>query len=111
MPVRLCLDETCPNVATHGGRCIEHQRSHARTHRPKFLSVYKSKRWRMLRKRVLFEEPICQDCGGALAAEVDHIVALEDGGAPYARDNVQALCGPCHGRKTWRERNARRASA
>lgn len=107
MPVRLCLDETCPNPATKGGRCDRHARSHARTHRPKFLHVYKSKRWRVLRRRVLFEEPICRACRDALAVEVDHIVALEDGGEPYARSNVQPLCGPCHGRKTWEERNAR----
>ena len=46
----------------------------------------------------------CQGCGRAGRLEVDHIVALEDGGDPWAFDNLQALCKACHQAKTRTER-------
>jgi 5-methylcytosine-specific restriction enzyme A len=61
----------------------------------------------MLRKLVIFEEPICQDCDNALSTDVDHIVAIEAGGNPWARANLQALCHPCHSTKTNQEMRAR----
>ena len=45
----------------------------------------------------------CQDCRAPFSERVkpqfDHIVSLINGGA-NAEDNLQALCGPCHGAKT-----------
>jgi 5-methylcytosine-specific restriction endonuclease McrA len=60
-----------------------------------------------LRKRVLFEQPICADphCT-ELATDVDHIVPMSQGGAEYARDNCQGLCAYHHQRKTAREGGA-----
>lgn len=100
MPIRLCAAAKCPEPATYRGRCAEHQRQVNRsTHRNR--PVYNSKRWQVLRRRVLFEQPLCP-CGG-LAVDVDHIVALEDGGAPYERANCQGLCRSCHSKKTRKE--------
>ena len=39
--------------------------------------------------------------------EVDHIVPLAAGGAPYDPENLQTLCRPCHFDKTRRDRGAR----
>jgi 5-methylcytosine-specific restriction enzyme A len=46
------------------------------------------------------EEPTCRRCRIRATTEVDHIVALEQGGAPFDRANLQGLCGPCHREKT-----------
>lgn len=102
MPTKLCLHPRCPNPQTYRGRCSSHARAReAETHPRK--TVYNSARWKYLRHMVLFEHPICQHCENALAVDVDHITPIEQGGQPYERANVQALCKQCHGRKTKRE--------
>jgi 5-methylcytosine-specific restriction endonuclease McrA len=42
-------------------------------------------------------------CDDALSVDVDHVRAIDKGGAPYARANVQGLCKHCHGIKTRQE--------
>lgn len=106
MPVRLCLEPRCGNPAAYRGRCTEHVRTtnrvtHARKH------FYNSKRWQILRRRVLFEQPICAICDETLAVDVDHIVAIEAGGDPWARANCQGICVSCHSSKTMKELAAR----
>jgi 5-methylcytosine-specific restriction endonuclease McrA len=48
----------------------------------------------------------CAVCDNLLncAFEVDHIVALEQGGEDDIDTNAQALCSNCHGKKTQNER-------
>ena len=54
---------------------------------------------------------LCQAQGRlTLAAEVDHIHELADGGAD-TDDNLQALCIPCHRAKSLASRSARSRSA
>lgn len=52
------------------------------------------------------ESPLCVMCQAkgrvAAATEVDHIVALVNGGTDTP-DNRQALCGDCHAEKTRRD--------
>jgi 5-methylcytosine-specific restriction protein A len=97
MPTRLCLNAGCPNPATYRGRCATHARTNNRaTHRNR--TIYNSKRWATTRSSVLFSHPLCP-CG-AIATDVHHIVDLEQGGDPWARSNLQALCHPCHSRTT-----------
>ena len=59
--------------------------------------------WRKLRASVLACEPLCRECSRqglcVAAAHVDHIVALERGGA-NERANLMPLCHSCHSRKT-----------
>ncbi len=66
--------------------------------------IYDTQRWRRLRLLHLRESPLCVHCerrGNTSAAnEVDHIVAIERGGAAFDRDNLQSLCKTCHSRKT-----------
>jgi 5-methylcytosine-specific restriction endonuclease McrA len=47
-------------------------------------------------RQVLLEQPICALCGKQLSEEVDHILPLSEGGAPYDRDNLRGLCRHCH---------------
>lgn len=53
--------------------------------------------WRAIRAAFLRDHPLCA-CG-APATEADHIVSLRRGGS-NSRANLQALCKPCHTRKT-----------
>jgi 5-methylcytosine-specific restriction protein A len=65
-----------------------------------------------IRKQVLAEEPICRPCQAktpprvTASEEVDHIIALEDGGAED-RDNMQGICRACHLSKTAEEAKRR----
>lgn len=98
---------TCPNPATVGGKCSDHARS-ARSlvvdRAAKSYAVYRSKRWRKLRRRVLAEEPYCQHPGcDRPATDVDHQQRIEDGGDPWDRSNLQSLCKSHHSSKTARE--------
>jgi 5-methylcytosine-specific restriction endonuclease McrA len=62
----------------------------------------------MLRRRVLFERPLCAVDGcDLIATDVDHILAIEDGGEPWTRTNCQPLCRWHHAQKTNRELRAR----
>lgn len=105
MPSRVCLEPRCPNPAKYRGRCTSHARTREyQTHRNK--GFYNTKRWQRTREKQLHDHPLCQcddpGCMG-IATDVDHIVPLEQGGAPYAPSNLQSLTARCHGRKTRRE--------
>ena len=104
MPTRLCLHPRCPHPATYRGRCPTHSPARERETHPN-KQLYNTKRWQLLRRRRLFVDPLCP-CG-AIATDVDHILAIEDGGQPYRYDNTQSLCASCHGAKTSREVRAR----
>ena len=60
--------------------------------------IHRSRRWRQARRQVLASEPLCRACGRP-AREVDHVVPLFRGGAPFDFDNLQPLCRKCHRRK------------
>lgn len=63
--------------------------------------------WRRKRDRILARDcHQCQPCRRkgfvVLADEVDHIVALSEGGTDD-ESNLEAICNPCHKDKTQRE--------
>lgn len=66
----------------------------------------RGRRLQAIRKHVLAASPLCVMCKASgrvtLATEVDHIVALVNGGEDHA-DNRQALCDECHKAKTRRD--------
>ena len=65
---------------------------------------YDSPAWRSLRLVVLYDEPICRVCKGAVSTDVDHIrPRLEHPTLAWERSNLQGLCHPCHSRKTLAE--------
>jgi 5-methylcytosine-specific restriction endonuclease McrA len=78
-------------------RCRNHTRSNWGVYRPEHTHVYRSSEWTSARARVLREQPICavDGCAGG-ASEVDHIVPLSRGGAPYDRQNLRGLCSDHH---------------
>jgi 5-methylcytosine-specific restriction endonuclease McrA len=116
MPTRLCSTAGCPNPPTGKGRCDVHrkpiERERSRVRREKTKGVYKTKLWLMRRRQVLSRDPICADgrvCGhNRLSIEVDHIIPLEQGGAPYRMDNLRGTCRDCHEAKTAQENRERR---
>ena len=65
-----------------------------------------AKKWAPIRRAVLERDGYrCVQCGKAGRLEVDHIVPLHLGGAPYDMRNLQTLCRtPCHFAKSRRER-------
>ena len=73
-----------------------------------------SREWRnRVRPQQLLDFPYCQICednDGSLieAVQVDHIVPLEVGGAPFDPENLQSLCKRCHVLKSAEEARARR---
>ena len=62
--------------------------------------IYRTATWRAARRRVLERDGhICQirlpGCR-VEATAVDHILELDDGGAPYDPGNLRACCTPCN---------------
>ena len=112
---KACVYPGCPRLVRGKGRryCDEHRRKiQARYDAERESSAQRGydARWRRLRKMYLNAHPLCADPYGAHAArgelvaatEVDHIVPKRQGGSD-AEDNLQALCKPCHSRKTTQE--------
>jgi len=79
------------------GRCATHNRAREKQTHPN-KSIYNTKRWQMLRKKVLFEQPLCE-CGN-IATDVHHIVDISKGGNPWAKPNLKGLCHRCHSKIT-----------
>lgn len=95
-----CPEPGCPELVVRG-RCPLHQAEAERRYRGRGdRAVYHTRRWRILSRRVLAEEPLCRACQVELSSDVDHIEPVEDGGPMWARSNLQALCHACHSRKT-----------
>jgi 5-methylcytosine-specific restriction endonuclease McrA len=107
MPVKLCAHPSCPSPATYRGRCAEHARTTNRDSHSKNRRIYNSKRWQMARRGVLSEQPLCpgvfdESCG-RIATDVHHIKDIDDGGDPWARTNLVALCHAHHSQITRRD--------
>ena len=101
---RACSVQGCSNYANRAGKCKNHSLAQEQRRGTSTERGY-DKHWRILRDLVIQEQPICQHClcHGIYvpAQEVDHIVPISK--APHRRldrSNLQALCKPCHTRKT-----------
>jgi 5-methylcytosine-specific restriction endonuclease McrA len=61
--------------------------------------------------QVFSRDPFCMDgrvCEGkAPSMEVDHVIPLDLGGAPYDMDNLRGTCTDCHQAKTAEENRQR----
>jgi 5-methylcytosine-specific restriction protein A len=72
-------------------------------------SRIRGRRLQAIRERVLTANPLCVECERkgkvTLAAHVDHILALTNGGTddPHDDSNRQGLCEACHEAKTSRD--------
>ncbi len=91
----------CPNLVP-GGRtyCPTCQPEHSWTRYPSANArTLRGTDRRAFRAVVLANNPRCAHCG-ARATEADHVVPIADGGTNDPHTNGQALCQPCHDRKT-----------
>lgn len=73
-----------------------------------YQRLLNDKRWKVLRQEYLQAHPLCERCWSegekiSSAVDVHHIVPVESGKTLaeiqtlcYARENLQALCVPCH---------------
>ncbi len=100
--MRLCSTPGCTREATTGHRCREHERERNRRHRSEHKSIYNTRKWTFTRRRVLFERPLCERCGG-IATDVHHRDGYDD---PYHLDGLEPLCHSCHYRVTRAEQLA-----
>lgn len=116
-PATICISPGCPRLAVADARCAEHATTHraerrlTETPRLSFRQRGYGREWESTRARVLRLTPTCRVCG-APATVVDHIRPLRAGGT-HDLSNLQALCRPCHQRKTnavdgggWQQRPA-----
>jgi hypothetical protein len=86
------------------GRCAEHARSNDYAINRAGKRIYGTKRWKLLRRRVLFEQPLCATEGcDAIATDVHHKHGVEND--PWSREGLEGLCHACHSKLT-RERQA-----
>lgn len=103
-----CGQPGCPNMIEPGKRyCEEHLKLHPEITRSAAKRGYGSK-WQKASKSYLNSHPLCVHCMKEgkyeKATVVDHIVPHRgDQKLFWDRSNWQALCKPCHDKKTWRE--------
>lgn len=99
---RVCLEPRCPELPVYRGRCREHSRKREKaTHK---RNIYGLKRWKYLRRSILSRNPLCQHEGcEEIATDVDHVLAIEDGGEIWKAENLQSLCARHHARKSAEE--------
>ena len=64
--------------------------------------VTSTRRWQVLRHAILERDGWkCRGCGARGRLEIDHIKSVRLArDRAFDPDNLQALCGPCHTRKT-----------
>lgn len=109
--MRACLGlpgQPCDELVQSGSRCpsceairIQARRQAQDANRPTASARGYGAPWRPIRAEHLAMEPDCVFCG-ALATEVDHIIAKRDGGTDD-HVNLRSLCKPCHSRRTARD--------
>jgi 5-methylcytosine-specific restriction protein A len=95
-PVRGCIE-----VIPAGTRyCAKHLRVYPRPidARPSSAQRGYGPEWRKIRDAYLREHPFCVICG-KIGNEVDHIIALKDGGSSND-DNLRTFCKHHHSRRT-----------
>ena len=111
MAVKPCRSAGCPELIPAHGEGAHRDRGYCTRHRAEVEAGlgrrgrradgrYNSKRWKVRSRSFLTRHPICT-CGcGRLATDVDHVVAVEDGGDFWSESNWQGLAHECHSRKT-----------
>jgi 5-methylcytosine-specific restriction enzyme A len=98
--LHVCPEPGCVELVKAGSRyCVRH----TRLSRPEDVRKSSHRRgydrtWRRVRDAFLDAHPDCVECGAA-ATEVDHALALKDGGT-HDWDNLRSVCKRCHSRKT-----------
>ncbi len=105
-----CKEIGCRERASHRGYCEAHQKNVGEIHKlydntqrnPDKAKVYRSRRWRNKRLKILRDTPLCTMCHSngkvVLAQMVDHLVGFTDEDDPHAWDDdyLYPLCYRCH---------------
>ena len=100
-----CRHAGCPNL-TEGRYCEEHKALYP--DRPSSSSRGYGSKWQRISKAYLHKHPLCVKClanGKYISSSVvDHITPHRGNMELFwNQSNWQALCKPCHDRKTWTE--------
>jgi 5-methylcytosine-specific restriction protein A len=104
-PLAYCTEPGCPTRVPRG-RCEAHMpppRQEADRDNVAVRRWYRTARWARLRQAVLVDAAYtCATCGAVqLRLEVDHVTRHHGHPALFwDRTNLQALCPPCHTKKT-----------
>jgi 5-methylcytosine-specific restriction protein A len=110
-PPHPCATPGCPALVPRGTpRCPAHTVAARRAFeaarrfdpvRQAAVALYRSVAWKHARAAVLAEHPGCATPGCfEPATEVDHVVALRDGGAPLDAGNLRPYCRRHHSAKS-----------
>jgi len=101
-----CRHPRCPNVATSGGYCADHQSERRRPsdeHRGSARQRGYTRAWERLRAYVLRTEPLCRPCQvkGIVrpATLVHHLDPISEGNPNLPPlDRLVPMCEECHAR-------------
>ncbi len=63
-------------------------------------SLIRERYWSFFKTRILMRDVCCVKCGSKEDLQVDHIIALVNGGDMWNENNLQTLCVECHKKKT-----------
>jgi len=101
---RPCLVCSIPTPSTY---CTQHRAKSGWAARPSRVGAdtYRGD-WPKIRATQLRQHSTCRYCG-ARASEVNHVVALADGGS-HDPSNLESVCHSCHQRITSQQNRARR---
>ena len=104
-PMYPCRHPGCPNLVPVGQKyCDQHKALHPEEVRTASKRGYNS-RWRRASRMFLAAHPFCEEClkqgKYTKATVVDHVVPHRDDPKLFwDENNWQALCKPCHDKKT-----------
>jgi len=102
-----CLHPRCPNVATSGGYCADHQGERPRRtveeQRGSARQRGYTRAWERLRAHVLRTEPLCRPCQAQgmvrPATLVHHLDPISEGNPNLPPlDRLVPMCDECHAR-------------
>lgn len=105
-PPKPCAHPGCRALVPRGERwCQEHRREVRRevdaARSPERRKLYNSAAWKKVRRAFVLAHPVCSTPGcGMPVTDVDHVVPVEQGGAPLSWSNLDGKCHACHSRKT-----------
>lgn len=100
IPKKPCAHYGCKNYATQGQYCDEHKCNIQRGTTSKFVSFYKTTRWKTARQHFLTIHIWCEEClknnRHTLADTVHHAHGFCDYNSFFDSHYWIALCASCH---------------